>query len=179
MSRRVKQLMLDELAQEYGDVQETGCVVVDYRGLAAQEAVDLRQSLKEQNADFRVVKNRVMVRVLEQNGVEEGEELFNGPCAVITAEDPVTTAKATTEAIKQLGKMEVRGAFVQGRVLGVEEVEALAKLPSLDELRAQIMGIVNSPMVKIATVINAVPQKLVGTIGAVRDQMKEEAEESA
>lgn len=173
MSKKVKELMIEELAQHYGDIHETGCVVVDYRGLSAQEAVEVRSSLRKQNAEFRVVKNNLLSRALERQGLQGVRDLFTGTCAIITAEDPVTTAKISTETIKKLGKMQVRGGVADQRVLDPARVEDLAKMPSLDQLRSQVIGLIAGPMTSLVRTINAVPRKLVSTVGAVRDKKQE------
>ena len=130
-------------------------VVTHYMGLTVAEMTDLRGRLRKEGASLQVVKNTLAQKALAGSKGEAGDALFKGPVAIAYAPDPVSAAKVVTEYAKGNEKFSVVGAFMGQTVLDQKGVGALATLPSLDQLRSQIIGLINAPATKIAGVLQA------------------------
>lgn len=136
--------------------EQTGCVVVaHYSGLTVAEMTDLRRKMRDVGATFRVTKNRLTKLALQDTPYVGLAELFRGPTGLAFSSDPVAAAKATVEFAKQNQKLVVLGGAIGATVLDAKGVEALAALPSLDELRAKLIGLVNAPASKLVGVLQA------------------------
>jgi large subunit ribosomal protein L10 len=173
MSKKVKEMMMGELSRRFTELRDNGAVVVNYEGVTAEQSVALRRAMRAQNVEYRVVKNSLLGRVLKDQGIVGYEDILQGPCAIIVAEDPVAGAKAATETAKKFDKLEIRGALVDGRALGPEKVEALSSIPPLEQLHAMIAGTIAAPIRKVLGTVKAVPQKLVSTLDEVRKQKEQ------
>ena len=152
MDRAEKQVSIEALK---GVFEGAGAVIVThYMGLTVAEMTDLRLRLRKEGAALRVVKNRLAQKAL--NGAGEGAyDLFKGPVAIAYAPDPVSAAKVSTEYAKGNDKFVVIGAMMGDQILDAKGVDALAKLPSLDQLRGKIIGLIQAPATKIAGVLSA------------------------
>ncbi len=141
--------------------------LVDYQGLNALETQALRQGLKEKGARLFVAKNTLIRIALEELGLPRLEGL-SGPSALVFYQDPVAAAKVLSEfAEKHPKKIPVfKGGLLQGQVLSGEEVQSLAKLPTLDELRAEFLGVLQAPMAELVGVLGGVARELVGILEA-------------
>jgi large subunit ribosomal protein L10 len=140
-------------------------VVTHYIGLTVHETEDLRGRLRKEGASFKVVKNRLAQKALSDAG-EEAHALFKGPVAIAYGPDPVSAAKATTAYAKDNEKLVILGALMGDQVLDAKSVQALAKLPSLDELRGKLVGLLLAPATKVAGVVQAPAGQLARVIGA-------------
>jgi large subunit ribosomal protein L10 len=139
-----------------GVFDEAGAVVVThYMGLTVAEMTDLRGRLRKEGASLKVVKNTLAQKALAGSQGEAANDLFKGPVAIAYAPDPVSAAKVVTEYAKGNEKFSVIGAFMGPTILDQKGVSALATLPSLDQLRSQIIGLLNAPATKIAGVLQA------------------------
>ena len=149
-----------------GVFASSGAVVVThYLGLTVAEMTDLRGRLRKEGAQIKVVKNRLAQKAL--NGAGEGANaLFKGPVAIAYAPDPVSAAKVTMQYAKDNDKFVVVGGFMGETVLDAKGVDALAKLPSLDQLRAQILGLIQAPATRVAGVIQAPAAQLARVFSA-------------
>jgi large subunit ribosomal protein L10 len=138
-----------------GVFHDAGAVVVThYTGLTVAEMTDLRHRLRAQGASLKVVKNRLAQKAL--NGAGEGASaLFKGPVAIAYGPDAVSAAKVSTEYAKTNEKFSIIGAMMGEQILDAKGVDALAKLPSLDELRGKLIGLLNAPATRIAGVLQA------------------------
>jgi large subunit ribosomal protein L10 len=163
MHRAQKSEAIDTLTGVFADA---GAVVVThYVGLTVAETEDLRGRLRKEGASFKVVKNRLAQKAL--NGAsEDAHAMFKGPVAIAYGPDPVSAAKATTAYAKDNEKLVIIGALMGDQVLDAARVQALAKLPSLDELRGKIVGIILAPATKIAGVVQAPAGQLARVVGA-------------
>jgi large subunit ribosomal protein L10 len=130
-------------------------VVTHYMGLTVAEMTDLRGRLRKEGATLQVVKNTLAQKALAGANGEAGDALFKGPVAIAYAPDPVSAAKVVTDYAKTNDKFTVVGALMGQAVLDQKGVGALATLPSLDQLRGQIIGLLNAPATKIAGVLQA------------------------
>ena len=153
MDRAGKAQAIDTLK---GVFDNAGAVVVThYMGLTVKELEDLRGRLRAEGAKLQVVKNTLAQKALEGRAGEGADALFTGPVAIAYAPDPVSAAKITTDYAKTNDKFVVMGAVMGASVLDAKGVGALATLPSLDQLRAQLVGLIAAPATRLATIISA------------------------
>jgi large subunit ribosomal protein L10 len=152
--------------------EATAVVVTHQTGLTVAESSDLRGRMREAGAGFRVTKNRLTKIALQGTKYEDITDLFTGPTAMGTSADPVSAAKTLVAFAKENDKLTIVGGALDGKVLDKAGVEALAKLPSLDELRASLVGLLNAPATKVARVAQAPAAKLARVIQARADQLQ-------
>ena len=154
MDRAEKQVSIQELKGVFADA---GAVVVThYMGLTVAEMTDLRLRLRKEGAAFKVVKNTLVQKALDGAIGEAGDALFKGPVAIAYGPDPVSAAKVVTQYAKENDKLSVVGGVLgQTTVMDKKAVASLATLPSLDQIRSQLIGLLNSPATKVAGVLQA------------------------
>ena len=141
-------------------------VVTHYSGLTVAQMTDLRGRMREAGASFRVTKNRLTRLALEGTQYDELSSLFAGPTAIAYSEDPVAAPKVAVNFAKENDNLVVLGGAFGPQMLDVEGVTALARLPSLDELRGRIVGMLNTPATRIAGVLQAPGGQLARVVGA-------------
>ncbi|MGH6956547.1 MAG: 50S ribosomal protein L10 [Caulobacteraceae bacterium] len=165
MDRAEKAASIESLKGVFADA---GAVVVThYLGLTVAEMSDLRGRLRKEGAAFKVVKNRLAQKALNGAGGGGGAAaLFKGPVGIAYAPDPVSAAKVAAQYAKENEKFSIVGALMGEMVLDPAGVEALAKLPSLDQLRAKIVGLVQAPATRIAGVVQAPAAQLARVFSA-------------
>jgi large subunit ribosomal protein L10 len=151
----------------------TTIVVTHQVGMTVAESSDLRGKMREAGAGFKVTKNRIAKLALKGTRYEELEGLFTGPTAIGTSEDPVAAAKALVDYAKGNDKLTIIGGSMDGKILDKAGVEALAKMPSLDELRGKLVGLLQAPAAKIARVTQAPAGKVARVIKARSDQLQQ------
>jgi large subunit ribosomal protein L10 len=152
MDRSQKADLVDELKQVFS---ETSVVVVTRNlGLTVAQSTDLRLRMRDAGAQFKVAKNRLALIALDGSRYQPIGELLKGPTALATSGDPVAAAKVAVDFAKTNDRFEIVGGAMGDTVLDVEGIKALAALPSLDELRATIIGLVQAPASKIARTVN-------------------------
>ena len=157
----------DSVAGLNATFQESGVVVVTRNlGLTVAQSTELRGKMREAGASYKVAKNRLAKLALKDTDYDGLGELLSGPTALATSSDPVAAAKAAVEFAKSNDKLEIVGGSMGGQMLDVAGVKALASMPSLDELRGTIVGLVNAPATKIAQVVTAPANKLARVFGA-------------
>ena len=164
MDRAQKQDAIETLK---GVFDGAGAVVVThYMGLTVAEMTDLRGRLRKEGAQLQVVKNTLATKALGGSIGEQGDALFKGPVAIAFAPDPVSAAKVATQYAKDNEKFTVVGGLMGQTVLDQSGIKALATLPSLDELRARIVGLIQAPATKVAGVLQAPAGQLARVFGA-------------
>ncbi len=141
-------------------------VVVRNLGLTVAQSTDLRQKMRDAGASFRVTKNRLAKIALDGTAYTGIGDMLTGPTALATSTDPVAAAKIAVEFAKTNDKLEIVGGGMGDTVLDVEGVKALATLPSLDELRAKLLGLVQAPATKLAQIAAAPAGQLARVFGA-------------
>lgn len=157
----------DAVADLNATFKESGVVVVTRNlGLSVAQSTDLRTKMREAGASYKVAKNRLAKIALEDTDYAGLSDLLTGPTALATSTDPVAAAKAAVEFAKTNDKLEIVGGSMGGQMLDEAGVRALASMPSLDELRGKLVGLVNAPATKIAQVVNAPAAKLARVFGA-------------
>ena len=164
MDRTQKEDLVASLRATFDDTNMV--VVTHYSGLTVTEMGDLRGQMREAGASFKVTKNRLTRLALEGTKYEGLSGLFTGPTAIAYSEDPVAAAKVAVKFAKDNEKLVVIGGALGSEVLDVDSVKALATLPSLDELRAKIVGMISTPATRIAGVLQAPAGQVARVIGA-------------
>lgn len=150
-----------------GVFSETAVVVVaHYKGLTVADMQKLRAQMKQAGATVKVAKNRLANIALEGTDVASIQPLLKGPTLLAYSSDPVAAAKVAVDFAKTNDKLVILGGAMGTTALNPDGVKALASLPSLDELRAKIVGLVQAPATKIAQVVNAPASKLARVFGA-------------
>jgi large subunit ribosomal protein L10 len=154
MDRAQKAETIEALKGVFAD---SGAVVVThYMGLTVAEMTELRARLRKEGAALQVVKNTLAIKALDGAVGEPGDALFTGPVAIAYGPDPVSAAKVVTQYAKENDKFSVVGGILDKvTVLDAKAVGSLATLPSLDQIRAQIIGLIQAPATKVAGVLQA------------------------
>ena len=171
MNRQEKAELIETLQTTLND--STTVVVAHQVGMTVAESSDLRAKMREAGAGFKVTKNRIAKLALNDTPHTALESLFTGPTAIGTSADPVAAAKVLVEYAKGNDKLTIVGGSMDGKSLDKAGVEALAKLPSLDELRGKLVGILQAPAAKIARVAQAPAGKVACVIKARSDQLQQ------
>ena len=157
----------DAVAQLNAVFNEVGVVVVTRNlGMTVEQSTELRNKMREAGASYKVAKNRLAKLALKDTDYTGLDEFLSGPTALAWSEDPVAAAKAAVDFAKSNDKLEIVGGSMGSQVLDEAGVKALASMPSLDELRGKLVGLVNAPATKVAQVVNAPANTLARVFGA-------------
>jgi len=168
MDRSQKADLVDELKNVFN---ETSVVVVTRNnGLSVAQSTDLRLKMRDAGAQYKVAKNRLALIALDGTRYSPIGDLLKGPTALATSVDPVAAAKVAVDFAKTNDKFEIVGGAMGDTVLDVNGIKALAALPSLDELRATIVGLIQAPATKIARTVNEPGAQLARVFGAYAAQ---------
>lgn len=157
MNREEKAQLLAELNELFNTAETI--VVSHYKGLTVEEVSELRDNIRKAGAGFRVTKNRITRLALKGTKFEALSDLFVGPTAIAFANDPISACKACVEFAKTNEKLLVLGGGMGNGVLSVDDVKRLAATPSMDELRAKIIGLLQAPGAQLARVTKAYSEK--------------------
>jgi len=151
-------------------------IVAEPRGLDVETVTALRKKLRDAKVEYRVVKNTLAARAAKGTPVEVVADKFVGPTALVMSyDDVVAPAKLLTEFMKDRDNFAIRGAVVEGALVDAKGVAALAKLPGLNELRAQILGMLAQPATKLARIIGTPAQQLARVLGARKEQLEKQS----
>lgn len=157
----------DSVASLNAVFNEVGVVVVTRNlGLTVAQSTDLRNKIRAVGANYKVAKNSLAKLAIKDTDYVGLNDLLTGPTALASSVDPVAAAKAVVEFAKTTDKIEIVGGSMGSQVLSAEGVKALASMPSLDELRGTIIGLVQAPATKIAQLSTAPAAKLARVFGA-------------
>ena len=171
MDRAQKQQIAAALHE---DLSDTVCVVVTHQtGLSVDEVTQLRRQMRSAGARYRVTKNRLARRALEGTPFAGLAPLFTGPTAIAYSRDPVAAAKAAVEYANRNNKLTVIGGGLSGQPLDAAGIKALATLPSLDELRGKIIGLIQAPATKLAGLLQAPAGQLARVLAAHAEKADE------
>ncbi|WP_211274576.1 50S ribosomal protein L10 [Anaerobacillus arseniciselenatis] len=153
--REQKQQVVSEIASKLRESKST--VVVDYRGLNVTEVTELRKQLREANVDFKVYKNTMTRRATAEVELTELDEVLVGPNAIaFSNDDVIAPAKIINEFAKKHEALEIKAGVIEGRFASVEDVKALAELPSRDGLLSMLLSVLQAPMRNFALATKAV-----------------------
>lgn len=168
MDRSQKEALVASLHETFEE--SAGVVVTHYSGLTVAEITDLRERMRGAGASFKVTKNRLTRLALAGTKYEGLTDLFSGPTAVAFSADPVAPAKVASEFAKGNEKLVILGGGVGAEVLDATGIQALASLPSLDESRAKIVGLLTTPATRIACVLQAPGGQVARVLNAYAQQ---------
>lgn len=153
--------------------------LADFTGIDVASDTDLRRKLRDNSVEYQVVKNRLAKRAAEAAGIEQLSEFLAGPTAIAFAQDdPIAPAKVLQEFIDGGGKLAIKTGLLEGRLLSEEQVTALAKLPSKEQLLGQVVGGIQAPLYGLAGVLTGLLRNLVGTIAAIEEKQREDSGET-
>ena len=174
--RPARQWKLDRVEKLKEELESSSnFIFTDYRGLNVQQITELRNSLREKNAKFHVVKNNFARRVFEELGYSGLEGFFVGPTAIAyTSTDVSDIAKVLVNNKKET-TLSIKGGYVEGTILTAGQIEEISKLPSREVLIAQAIGLMNAPIRGFVITLNEVIGKLVRTLKAIEDKKRAEA----
>ena len=170
-----------ELVTSYVDMlnESDGFITVKTQGLSVSQIQGLRHSIREQNGQYIVAKNRLMRKALEAANWTVPEDLLVGPVAIVFGRDNMPgVSKALLKHIEEESfdeKMQVTGGVMLGDLLDAQQVDAISKLPTLDELRAQLAGLVVSPAQGVVNVLHQATGGVVNVLQAYLDKQEEDA----
>jgi large subunit ribosomal protein L10 len=173
LTRREKEQAVETLRDRLERAEAV--VVTDYRGLSVAQLSKLRRDLRARGAEFHVVKNSLTERALAEVGVSLPAELLTGPTGLaFLYEDLSAPTKALQDCAKETNILTIRGGLLSGKALDAKGINALADLPSREQLLAQLLGVIQGPQRQLVTVLNAPLRDLVSVLNA-----KVEADQAA
>ena len=150
---------------------EAGAVVITRNlGMTVAQSTDLRNKMRDVGANYKVAKNRLAKLAIDNTDYVGLDDMLTGPVGLAWSTDPVAAAKAAVEFAKTNDKLEIVGGSMGAVVLDEAGIKALASMPSLDELRAKLIGLVNAPATKIAQVVTAPAAKVARVFAAYADK---------
>ncbi len=158
MNKEKKQNYIKEMSTQFD--KSEAVIVAHYQGLTVKQLDDLRKQMREHGIIFKVTKNRITKLAIEKTKCKNLSNLFSGPTAVALSEDAITSAKILTKFSKDHTNLKILGGIMGNDILDVAGVKNVASLPTLDEARAKIVGILQSPAQKIASILLAPAQKI-------------------
>ena len=158
MNKEKKQEYIKEMTAQFD--KSEAVIVAHYQGLTVSQLDDLRSKMREHGIQFKITKNRITKIALEKTRCKDLSNLFTGPTAVALSEDAITSAKILTKFSKDNSSLKILGGIMGDEILDVAAVQNVATLPTLDEARAKIVGILRSPAQKIATILLAPATKI-------------------
>lgn len=173
MDRNQKRQLVANLAKALTETQVV--VITRNHGLTVAQVSDLRTRMRGAGAQFKVTKNRLARIALEGTPYQDIGQMLVGPVGLATSADPVAAAKIAVEFAKTTDRFEIVGASMAGTLLDANGVKALAELPSLDELRARLVGLLQAPATRIAQLSTAPAAKLARVFAAYGDSKKADA----
>lgn len=164
MERAQKEKLVTALQDAFAN---TACLVVTHQtGMTVAEATDLRRQMRAGGASFKVTKNRLARRALAGTKFEQISPMFTGPTAIAYSRDPVAAAKIAVEFANRNEKLRIVGGSLGDRQLDANGVKSLATLPSLDQLRGKLVGLLSSPAARVAAVLQAPGAQLARVLDA-------------
>ena len=164
MTRAQKEAEVSALNERFANDELV--VLTHYSGLTVEEITNLRDDLRKEGASFKVTKNTLAKLAIKGTKFEALDGMFAGPTGVASSVDAVAAAKAAHKFAKANDKLIILGGALGEKILNVEEIEALAKLPSLDEVRSKLVGLLVAAPTKLAGLMQAPARELVGVTKA-------------
>jgi large subunit ribosomal protein L10 len=164
-----KKEIVERLSDQLAGAEIT--ILFDYKGLDVLKMTELRAKLRDAGVQIEVVKNTLLTRAAQGSDSALMQDLYKGPNAiVISATDPVAPAKILVDFAKDNDKLEIKAATLAGKLLSVEEITQLAKMPSKEELLTKLVCTLNAVPTSFVTVVSGVPRAFVNVLSAIKDQ---------
>ena len=158
MNKDKKKTYIEEMKNFFN--KTSSVLVTHYQGLSVKQIDELRSEMRKHGILFKITKNRITKLALEGSKFKKLENLFRGPTAVVFSEDAITSAKILTKFAKKNSNLKIVGGIMEKEPLSVEDVEKIATLPTLDEARSNIVGILATPAQKIMSILLAPGSKI-------------------
>ncbi len=158
MNKEQKKNYISEMKDFF--TKKSSIFITHYQGLNVKQIDDLKSEMRKHGILFKITKNRITKLALEGTKFKKLEELFKGPTAVAFSDDPITSAKILTKFAKKNNNLKIIGGLMEENPLSLEEVAKIATLPTLDEARAKITGILATPAQKIVSILLAPGSKI-------------------
>ncbi len=176
LTRSDKEQLLEQY--ENGLAQAPHAFLLGYQGITVPQVTELRNRVRNSGGEYVVVKNTVALRAIDSKALAQLKDHFVGPTAVVfSAKDPVALAKALTDSVKDMPALQFKAGLVEGRAIAAEQIKDIASLPSREELIAKLLFLLQSPIVRFARVLAAVPQSFVMVLDQIRIKREEQAPE--
>jgi len=173
LTRSDKEQLLAEY--ENGLALAPHAFLLGYQGITVPQVTELRNRVRNSGGEYIVVKNTLALRAIDSKALAQLKEHFVGPTAVVFSQtDPVALAKALTDSAKDMPALQFKAGMVEGRAIAAAQIKEIAQLPGREELIAKLLFLLQSPIIRFARVLAAVPQSFV----AVLDQVRQKREES-
>ena len=164
MKRSEKKEFVQNLKEEIKTA--SSLIITHYSGLTVDESDQLRSEMRANGAKFKVTKNRLTKLALEQTQFKDIADLFTGPTAIAFSDDPVAPAKVAVSFEKKLEKFKIIGGGYDGEKIDLEKINFLATLPSIDELRGKIIGLISAPAQNIALIVKEPASQMARLVSA-------------
>ena len=158
MNKEKKQSYIKEMTAQFE--KSEAVLVTHYQGLSVKQLDNLRKQMREHGIQFKITKNRITKIALEKSRCKDLSNLFTGPTAVALSDDAISSAKILTKFSKENENLKILGGIMGKEILDVAAVANIATLPTLDEARAKIIGILRSPAQKIVSILLAPASKI-------------------
>ena len=158
MNKQNKQNYIESMKKNFSSNE--AIMIAQYQGLNVTELDELRKELRDKGILFKITKNRITKIAIKDTPVKELEKFYTGPTATAMSSDAITTAKILTKFAKSHAKLKIVAGFMDGKVLDEKEVAIIATLPSLEEARAKIVGILATPAQKLMSILLAPGSKI-------------------
>jgi len=169
-----KQQIVSEVNQAASSA--LSAVLADYRGVTVEDMTALRKNARDNKVYLRVVRNTLLKRAVVDTEFECIQEVLVGPTILaLSQEDPGAAARVLKDFAKENDDFEIKALSIGGKLMDANQIDVLAKLPTLDEARSILMSVMLAPVTKLARTMNEVPSKVTRAVAAVRDQKQEAA----
>ena len=168
-NQEAKKLVVEEIKEKIQGAKSV--VFVKFQGLTVAQDTELRREFRKNNVEYKVLKNTLVRRAFNELGVTDFDEDLNGPTSVAFGADETGAAKVIAEAVKKYeNKVEIKSAYVDGGKVDVAGVNALASMPSKEELIAKMLGSLQAPISNFVGVLSAMPRSLVIALNAIAEK---------
>ncbi|MDX1917257.1 MAG: 50S ribosomal protein L10 [Rickettsiaceae bacterium] len=164
MNKTQKTVSIEEISNIYHE--NSSIIVAHYHGLSVDKIRSLRRSLKQEGADLKVIKNTLAKIAANRSNISATDNLFKGPVAIAYSSDPVTIAKVVHKFAKDNESLKIVGGILDNKVIDRDVVAKLSTMPSLNEIRGKIVGVINAPATKIACILSAPASQIARVLNA-------------
>ena len=164
--------MVSEVSRKLEGV--SNFLIINYKGLKSSQAVDLRRDLRKNDSEMLVIKNSVAVNALGKLGTAEIKKYFDGMSAIVYGKDPVTISKKIISYKEKNKVLDVKCAYIEGKLVNVSEVKKLSEIPSREQLLGQLVGTIAAPVTGMVRTLNAISTKFVYAVNAIKEKREKE-----
>jgi len=169
LNRTQKEEKINLLNEKFSN--KPSLFVVEYKGLSVKQLEGIRKSLKKKEAEFEIVKNSLLIKAAENTDIQKINDLFEGPTAIaICTKDSPEVAKVFVKSSEDIPNLKIKGGIVEGTVVDHSEIERISKLPSREELIAQFMGLITTPLNNFAGSLKQMQLKFVYALQSLKDK---------